>query len=226
MYQTSGWMIQCRKCDSKSVVKNGFQGNGNQRFTCKSCGFSQQEVYSNSSYLISDNQIIALTKEGCGIRSTSRILGITPNTVIRRILKIAKGLNRKKPLISGGSYQVDELFTFIRNKNKRVCVAYSFEPKTGKVIDVVVGSRNKTNLRKVIDTLVISNPKKIITDKLNIYKEIIPKSIHSTKFRGINGIERMNLNLRTHLKRLNRRSICYSKSLMMLLACVRIYFWG
>ncbi len=93
-------------------------------------------------------------------------------------MKISKGLNRKQPLISGGIYQVDELFTFIGNKNKRVCIAYSFEPKTKQIIDIVVGSRNKTNLRKVIDTLLLSNSMKITTDKLNIYKEIIPKKIH------------------------------------------------
>jgi insertion element IS1 protein InsB len=218
--------MNCKKCNSEHIVKCGLQKNGRQKFKCKSCGKYQQLEYSYNSHSVSDSQIIQLTKEGCGIRSTSRILKITPNTVIRRILRIAKCLNRKQPLISGGIYQVDELFTFIGNKNKRVCVAYSFEPNTGKVIDVVVGSRNKTNLRIVIDTLLLSNPKKITTDKLNIYKEIIPKTIHSTKFRGINGIERMNLNLRTHLKRLSRRSICFSKSLMILLSCVRLYFWG
>jgi hypothetical protein len=48
---------------------------------------------------------------------TSGILSIiTPNTVIRRILKIVKGLNQKQSLISGGIYQVDELFTFIVKK--------------------------------------------------------------------------------------------------------------
>lgn len=218
--------MNCKKCNSKRIVKCGLQKNGRQKFKCISCRKYQQLEYSYNSHSVSDSQIIQLTKEGCGIRSISRILGITPNTVIRRILKISKGLNRKQPLISGGVYQVDELFTFIGNKNKRVCIAYSFEPKTNKVIDIVVGSRNKTNLRKVIDTLLLSNSMKITTDKLNIYKEIIPKKIHSTKFRGINGIERMNLNLRTHLKRLSRRSICFSKSLMVLLAVVRIYFWG
>jgi insertion element IS1 protein InsB len=208
--------MNCKKCNSKRIVKCGLQKNGRQKFKCISCRKYQQLEYSYNSHSVSDSQIIQLTKEGCGIRSTSRILRITPNTVIRRILKIAKGLNRKQPLISGGIFQVDELFTFIGNKNKRVCVAYSFEPKTNEVVDIVVGSRNKTNLRKVINTLILSNAKKITTDKLNIYKEIIPKTIHSTKFRGINGIERMNLNLRTHLKRLNRRSICFSKSLMIL----------
>ncbi|WP_343791129.1 IS1 family transposase, partial [Wandonia haliotis] len=39
-------------------------------------------------------------------------------------------------------------------------------------------------------------------------------------------IERKNLTLRTHVKRLNRRTICYSKSLLTLSAIMRIYFWG
>jgi hypothetical protein len=43
---------------------------------------------------------------------------ITTNTIIHRILMIAKGLNRKKPFISDGVYQVDELFTFIVKKIK------------------------------------------------------------------------------------------------------------
>ncbi|WP_409070947.1 IS1 family transposase [Flavobacterium sp.] len=38
-------------------------------------------------------------------------------------------------------------------------------------------------------------------------------------------MERKNLSLRTHLKRLNRRSICFSKNLIILNAVLRIYFW-
>lgn len=90
----------------------------------------------------------------------------------------------------------------------------------------MVGRRNKSNLNKIISTLVLSNAKRITTDKLDIYRSLIPKEIHSTKFRGINRIERNNLNLRTHLKRLNRRSICFSKSLSVLEAIIKIYFWG
>jgi insertion element IS1 protein InsB len=128
-------MNQCRKCSSEKLVKHGVQINGKQRWLCKSCGSCKQNCYSYNSYCVSDQQIIILTKEGCGIRSTARILELSPNTVIRRILKIAKDLNRKSPLISGGIYQVDELFTFIGNKDKRVCVAYSYEPINKEVVD-------------------------------------------------------------------------------------------
>lgn len=75
-------------------------------------------------------------------------------------------------------------------------------------------------------TLLLADAKRIVTDQLNSYKELIPKEIHSTKSRGINPIERNNLTLHTHLKRLNRKTICYSKSAVMLLAVVKIYCWG
>jgi insertion element IS1 protein InsB len=81
-------------------------------------------------------------------------------------------------------------------------------------------------LRGVIETLKIASAKAIYTDKLPSYKSLIPKAIHKTMHRGINYIERKNLTLRTHLKRLNRKTICYSKSLAMLTACIKIYFWG
>uniref|UniRef100_UPI0038B39A68 IS1 family transposase n=1 Tax=Flavobacterium soli TaxID=344881 RepID=UPI0038B39A68 len=43
---------------------------------------------------------------------------------------------------------------------------------------------------------------------------------------GTNHIERNNLTLRTHLKRLNRRAICFSKSLIVLVFVLKIYFWS
>lgn len=218
--------LGCSFCDSY-VVKNGKSSVGNQRYYCKKCKHSQVESYRYKSYESRvDRDIVVLTKEGCGIRSIGRILDISPVTVLRRILKISKKVSRPYLIYFGKSYQVDELFTYIGRKENRICIAYSIEEKTGNVIDFVVGRRNKTNLRKVISTLVLSDAKKITTDKLNIYKKLIPKGIHSTKFRGINKIERNNLDLRTHLKRLNKRTICFSKSIVVLNAIMKIYFWG
>lgn len=217
--------MECNKCQNKSI-KSGFQKNGNQKYLCKNCNTYFQKNYKYEACIIPDKQIILLTKEGCGIRSTSRILNIHPSTVLRRILKIAAKIERPYPILKGKVYQVDELFTYIKNKEKRICLAYSFEPKTRKIISFVLGRRNKTNLRRITETLILSEAQKIHTDKLNIYKELIPSNIHSTKNRGINHIERNNVNLRTHLKRLNRKTICYSKSLVVLSSVVKIYFWA
>ena len=219
------YYMECYKCKGLSI-KHGKSRNGEQRYFCKTCLLSFQETFTYNAYKVQDKQIILLTKEGVGIRSTSRILGISPSTVLRRIIKISKTIIRPYPVLKHKIYQVDELFTYVQDKKNRICIAYSFEPQTGNIVDFIVGRRNKTNLRKVTDTLVLSGAKKINTDKLNIYKELIPKEIHSTKLRGTNHIERNNLTMRTHLKRLNRKTLCYSKTLKMLTAIIKIYFWA
>ncbi|MDR0844770.1 MAG: IS1 family transposase, partial [Tannerella sp.] len=67
---------------------------------------------------------------------------------------------------------------------------------------------------------------KIYTDRLRQYKTLIPSAIHHTSLYGTNHIERNNLTIRTHIKRLARKTICYSKSMVILLSVMKIYFWG
>ncbi|MFC7346918.1 IS1 family transposase [Chryseobacterium zhengzhouense] len=49
----------------------------------------------------------------------------------------------------------------------------------------------------------------------------MPKEVHSTKRFQTNSIERMNLNIRTNLKRLNRRTICFSKNSLILISILK-----
>ena len=125
------------------------------------------------------------------------------------------------------SYEVDELFTFVGNKETgEICIVYALERDTRSVVSLAVGKRTKVNLQSVVHPLLLRNAKRISTDGLPAYATIIPKDQHCCKRRCTNRIERMNLNLRTYLKRLNRKTICYSKSAAVLLAVVKIYFWG
>lgn len=103
---------------------------------------------------------------------------------------------------------------------------YAINKKTKQVIDIAVGNRTKSTLKKVTDTLLLSSPKAIYTDGLNIYQHLIPAAIHKIQAHNINYIERMNLTLLTKLKRLNRKTICYSKKSSMLLAALKILVWG
>jgi insertion element IS1 protein InsB len=77
----------------------------------------------------------------------------------------------------------------------------------------------------VVNTALQSGVSVIKTDKLNIYQSLIPPYKHFSNAYNINHIERNNLNLRTHLKRLSRRTICFSRNLTMLSACLKMYFW-
>ncbi len=109
--------MKCKKCNEK-CLKNG-KRNGIQRYYCKKCKYSFQSHYSNKSYEIEDKQVIKLLKEGCGIRSMSRILEISPTTVISRIKSIAKSIQQPSFIPFGKEYQIDELSTFIKQKITR-----------------------------------------------------------------------------------------------------------
>lgn len=215
----------CNYC-SNILIKHGKSSANKTRYRCKSCKKTQVENYSYKAYSPNLNQnIVSLTKEGLGIRSTARVLKISTTTLLKRILQIAQTI--KQPQITYNQiYQVDELRSYIGNKKRAVWVIYAIDSVTKLPVSIKVGRRNKKNLKKVVDTLLLGNAKKIFTDKLPIYKYLIDAETHSTKFRGINHIERKHLSLRTHLKRLNRRTICFSKSLLVLLAIIKIYFWS
>lgn len=129
-------------------------------------------------------------------------------------------------IASGLAFQVDELYTFVRNKNNPVWVIYAINNVDKKVAAFNVGSRSNKDISFVTNELMSCFAQRIYTDKLLNYRSLIPKSIHSTKYRSTNHIERKNLTLRAHLKRLSRRTICFSRSESMLSACLKIYFWG
>ena len=222
--------MKCHHC-KEDCLKKGFQSNGIQKYYCKQCKKyqkHQQATYIKKAFHPGINsKIIRLVKESCGILSISRILDVSPTTVISRIKQIAKQINPPVYISIGKEYEVDELKTYIKKKKQgEYWVGYALQKDTKEVVDFRVGKRTNKTLRPIITTLLLSEATKIYTDKLPNYKTLIPKKIHRTRKYYINHIERKNFDLRTHLKRLNRKTICYSKNLVMLSACLKIYFWG
>ncbi len=196
-----------------------------QQFYCKCCKKRFIDYYSNKAYVKDINdRIIVLIKEGVGIRSVARVLQISTTTVLKRILSIAKK-TQPPTLFFGKTYEVDELNTFIGNKSRRIWVVCALERDTRKIVRFAIGKRTNKTLAQITSTLQLAKATKIHTDKLVNYKSLICDKIHSTKKYGTNYVERKFLTLRTHIKRLNRRSICFSKNIIVLQAIIAIYLW-
>jgi len=104
-------------------------------------------------------------------------------------------------------------------------LVYAIDKNTRQVANFYIGRRNNKTLNSVVKTLINAKARKIYTDKLANYQYLIPKEIHITKKHGTNRIERKNLKIRTDLKRFSRRTICFSKSMPILIAVLKIYFW-
>ena len=221
-----GVAYNCPVCKSIKLIKSGTTSNKKQRYKCKECSKRFIVNYTYKAYLPDINlKIIQFTKEGLGIRSTARILLISTTTLLKRIVFIAN--NIQQPAISKGRvYEVDEMRTFIKCKKFPIWIVYAIDKVTKKAAAFNVGRRTNKTLRCVIRSLELSQAKKIHTDKLKNYRHIINSKLHITNRYGINHIERKNLTLRTHLKRLGRRTICFTRSLVVLFSVLRIYFWG
>jgi IS1 family transposase len=163
--------------------------------------------------------------EGCGIRSIGRLLAIGKTSVQRVIGKMAAETATPTCAENGESYEMDELRTFCGSKGNECWVMYAINKKSGKVIDFCVGRRTKENIAKVVKSVLSLHPKRMYTDGLNIYPSMIPSAIHNVFEYCTNKIERHNLTLRTHLKRLGRKTIGFTRSVEILENCLRIYWF-
>jgi insertion element IS1 protein InsB len=201
--------MECKYC-GKACIKWGQQKTGRQRYYCNGCNRTQQAAYSSSGCAKNINrQIGQLVCESVGIRGIGRVLCIAVSTVLRKIKQIAAGMAKPPIPLNRPAFEMDELRTYIKHKGNEPClpagrywIAYAICPEDKQVVDFVVGKRSKRTLKMVVNTLLLSGVGLIKTDKLNIYGSLIPAKRHCQAIYGTNHIERHNLNLRTHLKRL------------------------
>jgi len=219
--------MNCIVC-SDPCIKKGIKNNIQTYYCSGCCRYQRLSSIKMINKKILMQDVIRFHNEGVSIRGMARLLGVSAGTVINYLKQIYSRID--KPVIKehGQEYEIDELQTYTgkNTPSNYIWIAYAINRKTRQVIDFVVGKRTKENIKMLTDKISGLQPKCIYTDGLNIYRSLIDKSIHKVQAFKINYIERKNLTLRTHLKRLNRKTICFSRSIAMLQACLMIYFFG
>lgn len=113
-----------RVCSSK-IVKAGKLKNGTQRYKCQACGKYQLLTYQRRSYEVDTSSLIDIYLEGCGIRSLSRIFDISPGTVLNEIREAANQIRKPIQFNPLSSHEMDEMYSFVRNKGNRAWVTYA-----------------------------------------------------------------------------------------------------
>jgi IS1 family transposase len=183
--------FQCGHC-SGACTRIG-KHSATQLYQCRACGKYQRSTYRNKACTPGvDGRITTYVREGCGIRSIARIIGISATTVVTRIKRIAARLG---PAIipKGRVYEVDELATYVGHRKNRVWVAYALDRQDKRIAALRVGKRSKRMLRPLVDNLLLADAKSIRTDGLDLYRLLVPPSVHQVKRFGTNHIERMNV---------------------------------
>lgn len=215
--------MNCQYC-SLVCVKAGKQRNGVQKYLCKNCSKYQQRSYSYKACDYANKLLFQkCLQAGNGLRGSLLITGVAVSTQLRWIRRWGKNRDIRQTFSVGDEYEIDELCTYVGNKKNRKWVISAISKSTGKVVATTVGNRSLKTLGKVVLKVLALSPKAVYTDKLKQYALLIPRHIHKVKRRGINKIERYHLTLRTHIKRLNRRTLCFSKKCDVLQVLVKLH---
>lgn len=189
------------------------QATQKQNFYCNSCSKQFQFEYQNKG---ADprikREIPRMAMRSSGIRDIANILKISAVTVIL-VLRIWFK-TQKEPEFEGTYDNVilDEFWSWVGNRKKgKRWVWYAYCADTGKILAFQIGKRNDATCKKLFKKLEHLTINHYYTDDWKCYKKYIPSEKHNISKKKTQKIERQNLNFRTHIKRLCRRTICFSK---------------
>ena len=108
--------------------------------------------------------------------------------------------------------EADEQWSFVGCKGNPRWLFYAYDRIRSRVLAHVFSPRNTLTLQRLLALLKQFNIVFYMTDAWPVYRTQLDSAHHVVSKKYTQRIERHNLNLRTHLKRLTRRTICFSKS--------------
>jgi IS1 family transposase len=167
--------------------------------------------------------VVPLSLNGCGIRDIARALSLSPTTVLKLLRQQAARLRRVRLPSRLTELEIDELWSYVGDKAHQAWLWYAFEPRSRQIVAWVIGRRTDETCRRLLRQLRRCQVLRFCTDDWESYQKFIPEAHHWVGKQWIQRIERQNLNFRTHLKRLHRRTICFSKSEEMHEAVIKLY---
>lgn len=97
------------------------------------------------------------------------------------------------------------------NKANQRWLWYAIDAATGAILSFVLGPRKDAIFEKLYKNLKGFNIKTYYTDDWGSYSKYLPPDKHIIGQQNTQKIENKNLNFRTRIKRLARKTICFSK---------------
>ncbi len=108
--------------------------------------------------------------------------------------------------------ELDEMWSYVGKKINPRWLWHAIDRQSGQVLAYVFGRRKDQvflQLKKLLEPFGI---KHYCTDGWGAYGRHLPLESHEIGKRKTQRIERKHLNLRTRIKRLTRKTICFSKT--------------
>ena len=225
--------VRCPDCYSTDVVQYGKQANGTQRYRCNNRDCPRTIFllqYQDKGRLPAvRQQIVDMTLNGSGVRDIVRVLRVSSATVIDVLKKkepAVKQVNERwlhtlaPPQVDVILRQVDaaemdEMGSFVGSKSQQRWLWHAIDHHTGQILAYVFGTREDETFLQLQELLAPFGITHFYTDGWGAYRRHLDPSTHTVGKQQTQKIERKHLALRTRIKRLTRRTICFSKTIQM-----------
>jgi insertion element IS1 protein InsB len=225
--------VRCPYCHSDQIIKRGKTRRGTQRYLCQNTACPPQSFLLEYSYRGRlpevKQQIVDMSLNASGVRDTARVLRISTDTVLRALRKkeatlesgntaLLRTVDPDEMLVDiqqAGEAEMDEMWSFVGNKGNPRWLWHAIDHHSGAVLAYVFGRRKDEVFLQLKALLEPFGLTRYYTDHWGAYTRHLDPGVQSPGKRNTQKIERKHLTLRTCIKRLVRKTICFSKSIQM-----------
>jgi insertion element IS1 protein InsB len=111
--------------------------------------------------------------------------------------------------------EMDEMWSYVGKKSKQRWLWHAIDHASGRVLAYAFGDHTDKVFLRLKNLLKPFGIRKFFTDDWGAYKRYLTPEQHEIGKRNTQQIERKHLTLRTRIKRLARKTICFSKTELM-----------
>jgi len=111
--------------------------------------------------------------------------------------------------------EMDEMWSFVGSKSQQRWLWHAIDHYTGQILAYVFGPREDGTFLQLQELLAPFGITHFYTDGWGAYRRHLDPSTHTVGKQHTQKIERKHLTFRTRIKRLTRKTICFSRSILM-----------
>ena len=161
---------------------------------------------------------------GSGIRDIAYVLSISKNCVSKLTGSYAS-INLVPRYEYYDQVQVDELYSFVQTKHKRVWILCAYCAQTKEILAVTMGKRSKKTILELYNRLKNIQIDYWCTDHWEAFRVVFPAEKHKVGKEFTKAIEGVNIYLRGACKRLIRRTTAFSKKVLNHWAAIKLVMY-
>jgi insertion element IS1 protein InsB len=185
-------VLHCPHCQGTDIIRHGKTRQGKQRYCC------QETVCDGRTFLL-DYSYAGHSAEVLNPEQVEVEIWRSDELEVRR----------------GLSSELDEMWSFVQAKANPRWLWHAIDHHTGQVLAYVFGRRKDAVFLRLQELLEPFGITKYYTDGWGAYERHIDAEKHQVGKENTQKIESKHINLRTRIKRLVRRTICFSKTEQM-----------